>query len=313
MKKWMTTCFFTLLFFPQIVFASAVLIEAKGKVDVSIAGKKVTPTVGLELPDGATVKPAQAARASVMLLDGAIFTVNAGETFEVGPREKTKGQPTLIAGIQLALAEAKESGASPTVHGMVKMGQPQTGKPKGKMLGAGSFGVEGIAPVYTTIEVLPTTTFEWKADKPWSNPVFVITDGEKNTVFTKDLQAGATRVTVSRDAAKLVPGKQYSWHLGARQGSNVTVKGSRFPFKIMSEEAARVLAIDEAQVAKLEITSPEANALLAAQLYYKHGLYVKMTETLLPHYKSEEGGAMKSLLYVAFRRMGRTDEMKRYE
>ena len=297
MKKVWIICL--LLIVPAFAFASGVLVEAKGPVEVGISGKKIKPKTGLELPDGSKVQVGKAASAQVMLLNGTIVSLATGESLTVGSKTTTRSKRTTINGIQIALNEASASGAGPTVQGMVKGNQLGLGR--SKMLGASTLGIDGLYPVNTTIEPTDSLTIRWspEAKISWPHPVMVIENKEKKTIAVKPIIANANHIIISSSEAGLVPGGSYRWHLGSKQGDNVVVKSNHFPFRILADDAKQSMATDVATINGLGLTSSDGKNLLLGQVYYKHGLYQKAADTILPVYQSEKGDGVKHVLYVA--------------
>ncbi|OGQ21867.1 MAG: hypothetical protein A3I05_00335 [Deltaproteobacteria bacterium RIFCSPLOWO2_02_FULL_44_10] len=306
--------FLSFIFFRSAAFASAVLVDAKGAVEVKIGDKAVEPKVGLELPDGSSIKTKKGAKAQVMFLDGTIRTLVANESLIVGKLEKSGAQTTVIEGIQLALNEASQSGEGPTVHGMVKMGPPATGKPK-IILGSSSFGIEGLYPIHTTI-LMPKQdlVFMWsdttKID--WTNPVLVVKNAEKKQMGIFSVPKGAKQLVVPLSQLKLKSGETYSWHLGYKQKGIMIVKGSHYPFTILGKKGEASLQKDIETIKTLEF-SPKAETLMLGQVYYKYGLYHHTTEILVPLSQAGDvGGAVKQILFVSYLRMGLSSEMEKY-
>ncbi|MBI4126267.1 MAG: DUF928 domain-containing protein [Deltaproteobacteria bacterium] len=281
---------------------------------MTVAGKKATPKVGLELPDDSKVKPAKTAVAQVMLLDGSIISVAGGETFVVGPKSDPNKKRTTIEGIQIAMNEVAKTGRGPTVQGMVKMGQPNVRDPNRKMLGAATMGIEGLSPVNTAIEPSDTITFRWSPTTKidWQSPLLAIRDENKTTIFVESIAAGVSSVTIPWAKMGLKTGGSYKWHLGYKDGETIVVKGNHFPFQIVSDRNQQTLAADLATVERIGLESSAGKNLLRAQVYYKHGLYHQTVSTLAP-LSGKSGAAVKHLLYVSYRRMGLIKDMRKYE
>ncbi len=297
------------------VFASGVIVDAKGKVSVAApGGQNVSAKIGAELPDGTSVSVASGASASVMLMDGSIQEIGSGEKYTVGAAEKPAGKKTMIDGISLAMNEVAAGGAGPTVHGMVKMTKPGVNQPKPTLAGIGTMGPEAIYPVETAIESTPEITFLWSQRIPlnFANPVIVVDDASKKRITYKKIAPANNRIAIKASELKLAPGKAYSWYFASNQNGKMSGQSRRFNFSVLSEAAQKKLNEDKAKVQALSI-SEEGKKFLTAQLYYRFKMTADMVRELLPIWQKNQTDTIKKLLFFGYAKMGQPEEAKKYQ
>lgn len=305
-----------ILIISPTLFAAGVIIDAKGKVNVTLPdGKSVPAKTGTELPDGTKISTDNNSSISIMLMNGAIEEIGIKQNYIVGAKEKEIKSKTVIQGLALAMNEATATSGGPTVHGMVKMTQLGPNAPKPVPISLGNvFGPEGIYPVGTTIEIPNKLTYVWKMDGKFnfSNPVIVIEDNSQKKLWVNKLSSTADKVTIKSKKMKLKPGKKYSWYLASRDNRKILGKSRRFNYSTLSDAEKNKLIRDSQKISTLNI-SQDGKEFLTAQLYYRAQMNDMMVETLLPLWEKNKTDAVKKLLYLGYIRMGQTHNALKYK
>lgn len=290
--------------------ASAVLVDAQGKVKVTLPGKKSAPAnVGTELPDGSVVDVRGGGQASVMLESGAIDEIPAGTKYKVGTKPKEARRSDLGRGMALAMRELAASGEEPTVHGMVRREKAPGGL---RTLGLGQTTLTAKYPSGTTIRLGPRITFQWDMQPPvnWPQPVLVIDDETKRHVAIRSIKEGDVMRVVSSAKARLAKGKSYSWYLATRKGK-LKGKTLRFQFKTLSARDEKRFDIKRARIRRLNMSN-DGRQFLLAQLSFQYGLYNDVVEILGPLWEKQRAPFLRKLLYLCYSRMGRGREAKQF-
>lgn len=288
-----------------IAHASAVLVDAQGKVTVTLPGKKAAPaTAGLELPVGSVVAAEKGGSASVLFASGAMDRVAAGTNYTVGKGSQSAKRTELGGGMGTAMRELAAAGQGPTVHGMVReVKGPKKGL--GLSLGPGPSAVQPIAPRRSTILLGKQITFSWKGKPDWSNPIFVI-DTEKGTIVkTLPIQPGQQSLSKATAALGVKKGMDYGWYLGAQGKKGPTRKMARSPFTTLSAAEENRYRAERAKLGKLGLGA-DGKAILEAQLDFQYGLYASMIETIAPVWAHNKAPFVKKLMYLGYHRMGDT-------
>jgi hypothetical protein len=297
--------------FPALAHASAILVDAQGKVEVALPGGKSAPLqAGISLPDGSVVKVESGGKAAVLLESGAMDTVTAGTSYTVGAKVEKAQRTELGSGIAIAMRELVATGEAPTVHGMVKEAKGPTGRlPDFSVLG-GAEGFNAIYPVSIAIRFQNTLTFRWAQPANWPAPALVLDDAQKKRLAVIPIPANAKEVTASAANLYLAKGAAFSWYLATKEKGG-TGKGARSEFSVLSEKEEQTLDATLANVRKLGL-SEVGQALLCGQIYYQHKMYDDLTRTLAPIIGSDASPFAKQLLFTAYSRMGRTEEAAKY-
>ncbi len=299
------------LLIPIQVRASGVLLDAQGKVSVTIPGKSsAEATPGLELPDGSVIVVDKDGKASVLLESGAVDEIASGTKYTVGSTKAVKKRTDFGSGITLAMRELAASGEGPAVHGMVK-------KVEGKKdiridFGAlGGQGLKGIYPVDTAVRLRSSITFRWSMPTSFRNPLIVVDDADKKRLSTMALKPSNAYFTTSPAKLRLSKGKAYSWYLAAREGKGVKGKTARLKFTTLSAADEKSLDRDIAKARGLNM-SEAGKDLLIAQSYFQRGLIDDMVKTLVPLYAKQPSSFVKRLLFLGYSRMGNMQEAEKY-
>jgi hypothetical protein len=303
-------------FFATPVFASGVLVDAKGTITLTMPdGKKAPTKTGVELPDGAKISVAKGAAASVMLMDGSIQEIGSGQTYTIGGRGKGATQRTMIQGIALAMNEATATSGGPTVHGMVKMTQLGPGAPKPGLLSLGNaLGPQGIFPCETAIEMPGEIPFQWRDGSKidFSNPVIVVEDNTGKQLVVKKITPTTSRIVINAGEMQITSGNSYVWYLASNEKGKILGKSRRFNFSIISTANKKRLNEDRNKIEALNISS-DGKRFLIAQLYFREKMLDTMVKTLLPLWEKDHSDAVKKLLFMGYARMGLTEEAKRFQ
>jgi len=293
----------------QAVFASAVLVDAKGDVKVAApGGSQVAAASGMELVDKSTITVSAGGSASVLLENGTIDQITAGSTYTVGQATPGGKRTNMGGGIALAMRELKSSGEGPTIHGMVREAKGPSDKIK-KLKAVKGFGISAIYPRGTSIRAGKNVTFKWESMPPmnWPAPVIVIDDSSKKHIAVVPVSAGSTQKAVP--GSKFKNGQKYSWYLATNQ-PKLKGKTMRFTFSTMSAADQKKLKSEMAKVRGLKLGADGTN-LLVAQLYYQNGLYGEMVDILLPMWNRSRFPFIRKLLHLGYTKMGQTE--KAYE
>ena len=303
-------------FFATPVFASGVLVDAKGTVTVSMPdGKKAPANTGVELPDGAKIAVAKASAASIMLMDGSIQEIGAEQTYTIGGQQKGATQRTVIQGIALAMNEATATSGGPTVHGMVKMTQLGPGAPKPGLVSLGNaLGPQGIFPCETAIEMPGEVAFQWREGSKidFSNPVIVVEDKTAKKLVVKKITPTISRITINAGELKIASGNSYVWYLASNENGKILGKSRHFNFSIISAADKKRLEDDRNKVEGLNMSS-DGKQFLIAQLYFREKMLDTMVKTLLPLWEKDHADAVKKLLFMGYARMGLTEEARKFQ
>ncbi len=286
--------------------ASAVLVDAKGAVTVTLPGKKATPaTSGLELPKGAVVTTGAKASASILFASGAVDQVAAEKRYTVGQSSTEAKRTELGGGLGTAMRELAAAGQGPTVHGMVREAKGPKKSGLGLALGPGAGGVTPLAPRHTTVLLEKTLVFSWKGKPDWSNPIFVI-DTEKGAIVkTLPIQPGEQSLSKATAALGLKKGMDYGWYLGTQGKKGPTRKMARSPFTTLSAAEEKRYSAERAKLGSLGLGA-DGKAILEAQLDFQYGLYATMIETVSPVWAHNKSPFVKKLMYLGYHRMGNT-------
>ncbi len=98
-----------------------VVIDAKGGVTLTQAGKAGPAKTGAQFSDGDSIDVAKGGSATLMFSNGSMKKLSGGEKFTAA--KASAGQPkekSLIKGLSMAYNDATRTSSGPTVHGMVK-------------------------------------------------------------------------------------------------------------------------------------------------------------------------------------------------
>lgn len=299
----------SMLIVPTTSFASAVLVDAQGKVEVTISGKTESAKVGTELPDGSVVDVKKGS-AQVLLESGAMDGIPANTKYTVGSKAHAGSRTDLGGGIALAMKELAASGEGPTVHGMVK----KVGGPQQIRLGAKApaKGLRGIYPVGTAIVLEPTITFKWSEPVGFKNPVLVLEDAKRGRLAVLNLKPGETSFHRSSDKLYLKSGGSYSWFIAERVGEDVKGRTARFKFTVLSDSQIRALGNQKNGIEAMRM-GQDGKDLLIAQTYFGYGLYDDMVNRLTPLYARAPTPFTRKLLRLGYARMGNMTEAAKYE
>lgn len=299
------------LLIPMQVNASGVLLDAQGKVSVTIPGKSSSKaTSGLELPDGSIIDVGESAKASVLLESGAVDEIASGTKYIVGSTKAVKKRTDFGSGITLAMRELAASSEGPAVHGMVK----KVGGKKDVRIDFGALGGEGlkgIYPVDTAIRLGSNITFRWSMPASFSNPMIVIDDANKKQLSVKAIKAANSYFTTSPANLRLAKGKAYSWYLAAKEAKGIKGKTARYRFTTLSSADEKALNRDIAKARALNM-SDAGKDLLIAQTYFQRGLMDDMVKTLAPLYAKQPNPFTKRLLFLGYSRMGNMKKAEKY-
>lgn len=294
-----------------VAFASGVLVDTKGKVDVTLPGQSPGPVkIGAELPDGSTIAVGAGGAASVMLGSGAIIRLPSGSTYKVGAEVKGAKRTDLVGGLAIAMRDLAAAGGGPTVHGMVKKGKGGGGKIP--LLEGLSNGLNAIYPSGTSIRLGSQLTFKWEATPAidWTRPTLVIDDSGKRHIAVRPIPAGAHELTVDTSAAGIKKGGEYSWYL-ATEETSLKGKTRRFEFRTLSGEEEKRLGADIAKIKSLGM-SDDGRLLLTGQLYFGMKMNYEASTTLEPLWQKSNPPFVSKLLWLAYSRMGRAAEAARF-
>lgn len=308
MKRMFLIGFIFALFIPSLASASGVLVDAKGKVDVTLPGGAPQPgRIGLELPDGSSVSVRSDGAASVMLESGAIDDIPQGEAYKVGSEAKGAKRIELGSGLAVAMRELAAAGKDPTVHGMVKAAVG----PRGKIGLAAGFVAGGINAVYpsgTSIRLGAIITFRWDPTPPvdWAKPAIVVDDANKQHIATRPVAAGSHELSIDSSNIGIKKGGAYSWYLATQEGS-LKGKTSRFEFRTLSGADEKQLDGDISKIRALDMSKDGKN-LLIGQIYISRGLNDDAARTLDPLWQKLQPPFVKKLLRLAYSRMGRAKD-----
>jgi hypothetical protein len=301
-------CIFVVIISSSAI-ASAVLVDAQGKVEVTIAGKAESAKPGLELPDGSTVEVKDGS-AQVLLESGAMDGVPANTRYTVGQKAHAGSRTDLGGGITLAMKELAASGEGPTVHGMVK----KVGGPQQISLGSKvpAKGLRGVYPVGTAIVLEPTITFKWSEPANFKDPVLVIDDAKRKRLSIIKVKAGEISFHRSPEKLNLKRGGSYSWFLAEKVGEDVKGRTARFKFTTLADSEAKALEGEKGKIEGLRM-GQDGKDLLIAQIYFQHGLYDDMVNRLEPLYARTPTPFTRKLLRLGYARMGNMAEAAKYE
>lgn len=310
MKRILTAIAAVLIFIPATVLASAVLIDAQGEVEVTVAGRSEPGKVGLELPDGSTVRVKEGS-AQVLLESGAMDEVGSGSSYTVGQKKPSDNRTEMGSGITLAMRELAASDEGPTVHGMVKKVGGPIDVQGAMMSGGGAAGLYGTYPRGTAIVLGDTATFSWSQPVSFKGPAVVISDSKRHRLATPAVDAGSTSFSKSSAGLGLKPGRSYTWYIGERQGKGVRARTGNFDFSTLSAAEAKALEGEVAKVRAMKM-SEDGKELLISQIYFKAGLYHDTVESLKPLYERTKSPYAKKMLVLGYRKMGLNPEAAKY-
>jgi len=295
---------------PSIAHSSAVLVDAKGNVSVTVRGVPKPAKIGMELPDGSSVDVTSGG-AQVLLESGAMDRVAAGTKYTVGGKSKASSSTDLGSGITIAMRELAASGDAPTVHGMVK----KVEGPKDLRISFGAKSGKGLYALYprsTAIDLGERTNFIWSKPIDFKDPVLVVDDAKKKRIALANLKAGDTSFDRRTAKLHLKSGESFSWFLAERKGNDVKGKTARFTFKTLSKPEAAALAGEMGKVRSLDM-SADGKRFLEAQIYFQHGMYYDAANALKSLYGKSKAPFIKKLLRLSYTKMGLANEAEKYK
>ncbi len=299
---------------PSAAFASAVLLDVRGTVNVKLpGGKSPQAKAGMELPDGSILAVKSGGRAQVLLQSGTLEEVASGKSYTVGANAGGSKRTTLGSGIAVAVRELSQRGSGPTVHGMVKEAEGPRSQLQQMTFGA-SASVRGIFPVATSLRTNTVLSFRISAPLPavWRSPVLVVEDARKQQLLVKAVEPGKREVALRSGELPLVPGGKYSWYLGVREGGRVQAKSARYDFSILSTAEEQSLSRELAEVQSLDMGA-EGKAILSAAVFQRYQLYGEVVRELAPFAQGiNTVDAAKRMLLTAYARMGDSEEAQKY-
>ncbi|MFH1874615.1 MAG: hypothetical protein ABH859_05450 [Pseudomonadota bacterium] len=296
--------------------ASAVIIDAKGKISIKTSDKKSVPAqIGQELPDGTQINPEKNSSISIMLSNGTIAEIASGQKYTVGKPGKAKQETTVIQGLALAMNEATATGAQPTVHGMVKMTTLGPGAPEPVVDSAGPGGdLRAEYPLNIALILPEAIDFSWNKDAKidFPNPVLVIEDEQKKQLLVKNVDQKSSSLKINSHISKFQPGQNYSWYFASQTKGQIQGKTRRFNFSLLSRAAEQKLKSDLREIEKMNI-SKSGQDFLMAQLYFRAKMYDKMVEKLLPLWEQNKTDLLKKELFLGYHRLGKPSEAAKYQ
>ncbi|PIR25921.1 MAG: hypothetical protein COX62_00345 [Deltaproteobacteria bacterium CG_4_10_14_0_2_um_filter_43_8] len=306
------------LFISQSVFADAVLIDVSGDVSAKLKKDKLAISIGSTLPDATVLSIGEKSSASLMYMNGELVSLKENECVTIGEKIKSKQvkSTTIIPGLASALEEVKhiKGENSPTLHGRVKMGNPQSGPPQGLVLGGAFFGVDGISPTHSRIfSNQKKIIFKWKLEgkTKLNHPYLVIEDEHQKPFYSSKLTQNQNQFSLYSPLQKLKPGKKYFWYLSEKKGKQLHIKGARYWFQLLNSNDEKNLNAKLKQLEVLQL-SPQASALLKAQVYYQFDLFHAMVDALEPVMKQKPNPLAQNLLFLAHLRMGHSKQVEEY-
>ncbi len=310
-KRAITMVVAVFVLMPSSLFASAVLIDAKGKVSVILPGKEVEQArIGMELPEGSIVNVTDGG-ASVLLESGTLDEIASKTTYTVGAKSDEGGRTDLGGGIALAMRELAASGEGPTVHGMVK----EAKGPKNLRIDFGKDAASsqrGLFPTGTRVVLGESQSFRWSRPVDHANAVLVLDDAKRKRLAIANLKLGDTSFSRSSAKLHLSKGNSYTWYLGESAGDGIKGRTGRFAFSTLSSSDEGSLNAERGRIDSLKIGG-EGKDLLKAQLYFQYGLYDDMVNALRPVYEKSHAPFVKKLMKLGYTKMGNAVEAARYD
>lgn len=311
LKRALVVIAVALVFTPSSLIASAVLIDAKGKVSVILPGKEVERAkVGMELPDGSIVNVTDGG-ASVLLESGTLDEIASKTTYTVGVKSDEGKRTDLGGGIALAMRELAATGEGPTVHGMVKEAKGPRDLRIDFGKGAASSQM-GLFPTGTKVVLGESQSFRWSRPVDYANAVLVLDDAKRNRLAIANLKRGDTSFTRSSAKLHLTKGNSYSWYLGESAGDGIKGRTGRFVFQTLAASDESSLNSKKGRIDSLKMGG-EGKDLLKAQLYFQYGLYDDMVKALRPIYEKSRAPFVKKLMRFGYTKMGNNVEAAKYK
>lgn len=315
MKK--TFFLLLILFSAKTAYADALLLDFNGAVSATLKKSPLKIAIGSMLPDSAVLKTGKKSSASLMYMNGELFSVKENESVSIGekinPQQIKKG--IVIQGLASAIDDIRhiKGESTLTFHSPAKMEGPQSASTQGLVLGGALFGVDGIFPTHSRIFPKQKISFTWKLEKKTKlkHPYIVLEDENKNTVFSKKLAQNQNKFILYSPLKKLKRGEKYFWHLAELKGDRLQIRGARYGFQLLSSNDEKKLNSKLQQLAGLAFSS-HANALLKAQVYYQFELFHAMIDVLEPFMKQKTNLLAQNLLFLAHLRMGHSKEVEKY-
>jgi hypothetical protein len=301
--------FLFVVMFSANVNASAVIIDASGDVKAALPGKSAAAvSVGMEFPNGTTIKVGAKGFASVLLDSGELDQIAGGSSYTVGGAGAQSGRRVpLSGGIAIAMRELSSKGDEPAVHGMVReTRQVSRDKFKKRASGPNPNLIGAKYPIETGVELGSEITFKWEKTPSldWENPVIIIDDASKNRLAVIAVSKNTSELTVKTSRAKLAKGRKYSWYLGTSKPS-VSGKTMRFEFWTISVADETKIQNEMSKINSLKL-GPDGRALLKAQVYYGNGLYMKAVNELEPLYAKNRLPFAEKIINSSYSRMGQS-------
>ncbi len=310
--------FFTVIgiFITANVFASAVIVDVKGKASIKLPdGKSLSPDIGIDLPDGTKIRTDDTSSLSLMLMNGTIDDISGKQSYTVGATANDGQKKTVLQGIALAMNEISSTGSGATVHGMVKMTNlgPEGPKPTFAPI-PGSLGPQGTYPVNIALEPVDRITFRWEVGSKidFTNPYVIIENDKKKIIATSPITPISTEVSIKNSLMKLQPGQRYAWRFASNEKGKYLGKSRKFNFSILSIPKKKTFNEDLAKLKTMKI-SDDGKLFLSAQLYFSYKMYDKMVECLLQLWDKNKTDVIKKELFMAYQRMGQTKEAMKYQ
>ncbi|HQC50351.1 MAG: hypothetical protein BWY40_00666 [bacterium ADurb.Bin270] len=282
-------------------FASAILVDSVGGVSVKFPDEKIMAgEIGMEMPQGSFVSTDNSGRASILLETGTVAEIGPDSNYSVGRESKEVKSSEFGGGIMLAMREISASDEGPTVHGMVrgvrtfKRARP---RPRANIIGA-------IYPKATNVLLTDKISFEWDSEPKvdWPSPAIAIDDASAKNIAIIPIKQNQSSAIVSNSSARFERGKKYSWYLATRS-PELSGKTARFEFGVLPYRAEKELNSEIEKIKGLKM-SPDGEAFMRAQVYYRYALYRMAVDTLQPIYKKTGQENIGKLIDLSQKKMG---------
>lgn len=286
--------------------------------------------VGTELEPNSTIKTGKGGHALVMLMNGAVISIDEQKNYHVGifPPPGTLNT-IMLKGLAVALREAADlqpipiaandartiRASAPRANGTSKMGRVGPDRPAAPVVPLGKKGtthIEGVYPEETAIVFSDKLTFEWRGPLSFGNPVLVLEDAQHDRRIFDISSTRSTTITVDANELELKKGGAYSWYIASRHDKPGRGRTRRFTFHVLTDRQEKLLKRDFETIDRLAQT-PDGRFFMKGQLYFNYRMHHEMVETLLPLWKKYRSSTLKQLVRLGCARLGRPDVTSTYQ
>ncbi|MBI5299659.1 MAG: tRNA uridine-5-carboxymethylaminomethyl(34) synthesis enzyme MnmG [Deltaproteobacteria bacterium] len=273
---------------------SGVVVEKTGNLVLTRPNEKQAMVqTGDEFDDGAVLFN-QKGNALLLFVDGSLLSLSPGQTLKIG--EAPPKNKIVFGGIQNGVQAA---------FSLIKMGP--AGKKAPLDIHPPEGGIQGLYPIYGSIQISPAINFQWKGKNiSGENPALIC---EKGIFF---VETDDKNLSLTRQELHLEKGKNYHWYLG--HSADKTIAQSRvYSFHVLSDKEENQLKKDLSKLSSIPVSTKEGKDFLKGEIFYNYQMYHDMVDVLGSLHKKYKTPGLRKLLFLGYVRLGLHREAKKFE